>query len=80
MEGVISTASWVDGRFMEREVDIETILSGNSTQEKIKLEVKRPPKIGLLTQTVIDSPISNWLLPARLGNVDDHDVVFIGVC
>lgn len=80
MEGVISTASWVDGRFMEREVDIETILSGNSTQEKIKLEVKRPPKIGLLTQTVIDSPISNWILPARLGNVDDHDVVFIGVC
>ncbi|KFY28862.1 hypothetical protein V493_02713 [Pseudogymnoascus sp. VKM F-4281 (FW-2241)] len=78
MEGVISTASWVDGRFMEREVDIETILSGNSTQEKIKLEVKRPPKIGLLTQTVIDSPISNWILPARLGNVDDHDVVFIG--
>lgn len=65
---------------MEREVDIETILSGNSTQEKIKLEVKRPPKIGLLTQTVIDSPISNWILPARLGNVDDHDVVFIGVC
>lgn len=80
MEGVISTASWVDGRFLEREVDIETILSGNSSQKGIKLEVSKSPKIGLLTQTVIDSPISNWILPARLGNVDDHDVVFIGVC
>ncbi|OBT64806.1 hypothetical protein VE03_06553 [Pseudogymnoascus sp. 23342-1-I1] len=78
MEGVISTASWVDGRFMEREVNIETILSGNSRQEGVKLEVSKPPKIGLLTQTVIDSPISNWILPARLGNVEDHDVVFIG--
>lgn len=80
MEGVISTASWVDGRFLEREVDIETILSGNSSRKGIKLEVSKSPKIGLLTQTVIDSPISNWILPARLGNVDDHDVVFIGVC
>lgn len=79
MEGVISTTTWVDGRFMEREVDIETILSGNSSQERVKIEVSKPPKIGLLTQTVIDSPISNWILPARLANVDDHDVVFIGV-
>ncbi|OBT88113.1 hypothetical protein VE02_03549 [Pseudogymnoascus sp. 03VT05] len=78
MEGVISTASWVDGRFMEREVDIETILSGNAVQEGIKLEFSKPPKVGLLTQTVIDSPNSNWILPARLGNVEDHDVVFIG--
>ncbi|KFY52742.1 hypothetical protein V496_08233 [Pseudogymnoascus sp. VKM F-4515 (FW-2607)] len=78
MEGVISTASWVDGRFMEREVNIETILSGHSREEGVKLEVSKPPKIGLLTQTVIDSPISNWILPARLGNVEDHDVVFIG--
>jgi hypothetical protein len=79
MEGVISTASWVDGRFMEREVDIEAILSGNSAQEDIKLEFNKPPKVGLLTQTVVDSPNSNWILPARLGNVEDHDVVFIGV-
>jgi hypothetical protein len=79
MEGVISTASLVDGRFMEREVDIETILSGNTSQEGIKIEVDKPPKVGLLTQTVIDSPNSNWILPARLGNLDDHDVVFIGV-
>ncbi|KFY42336.1 hypothetical protein V494_02463 [Pseudogymnoascus sp. VKM F-4513 (FW-928)] len=80
MEGVISTTSWVNGRFMEREVDIETILSGNgnSSQQGIKLEFNKPPKVGLLTQTVIDSPISNWILPARLGNADDHDVVFIG--
>lgn len=79
MEGVISTASWVDGRFMEREVDIKTILSGNSRQEGVKLEASKPPIVGLLTQTVIDSPNSNWILPARLGNADDHDVVFVGV-
>lgn len=65
---------------MEREVNIETILSGHSREEGVKLEVSKPPKIGLLTQTVVDSPISNWILPARLGNVEDHDVVFIGVC
>jgi hypothetical protein len=79
MEGVISTTSFVDGRFMEREVDINTILSGNTSQERINLEVDKPPKVGLLSQTVIDSPNNNWILPARLGNLDDHDVVFIGV-
>lgn len=79
MAGVISTATWVDGRFMERNVNIEAILSGNTVQDGIKLDIDKPPNVGLLTQTVIQSPISNWILPARLGNVDDHDVVFIGV-
>lgn len=64
---------------MERNVNIEAILSGNTVQDGIKLDIDKPPNVGLLTQTVIQSPISNWILPARLGNVDDHDVVFIGV-
>jgi len=79
MAGVISTATWVDGRFMERDVNIETILSRNTIQEQFKPDIDKPPNVGLLTQTVVQSPISHWILPARLGNDDDNDVAFIGV-
>ncbi|KAJ5543379.1 hypothetical protein N7461_009382 [Penicillium sp. DV-2018c] len=33
---------------------------------------------GLLTQTMVTSPVFNWILPARLRNRHHNDVVFIG--
>lgn len=33
---------------------------------------------GLLTQTVIPSPVIRWMMPARLRSKEHNDVVFIG--
>ncbi|KAL3461485.1 mono-functional DNA-alkylating methyl methanesulfonate N-term-domain-containing protein [Aspergillus heterothallicus] len=35
-------------------------------------------KIGLLTHTLVPSPIIQWILPARLRNKYQNDVVFVG--
>ncbi|KAL3478770.1 mono-functional DNA-alkylating methyl methanesulfonate N-term-domain-containing protein [Aspergillus californicus] len=35
-------------------------------------------KIGLLTHTLVSSPIIQWILPARLRSKDQNDVVFVG--
>ena len=37
-----------------------------------------PPKNGLLSQTMIPSPIVQWILPARLRSRYHNDVAFIG--
>lgn len=36
------------------------------------------PVRGLFTQTVLPSPVIQWILPARLRSKDHNDVVFIG--
>lgn len=36
------------------------------------------PKSGLLTQTIIPSPITQWIFPARLRSWRRNDVVFVG--
>ncbi|KAL2826812.1 mono-functional DNA-alkylating methyl methanesulfonate N-term-domain-containing protein [Aspergillus cavernicola] len=35
-------------------------------------------KIGLLTHTLVSSPIIQWILPAHLRSKDQNDVVFVG--
>lgn len=39
---------------------------------------KSDPPVGLLTQTLIPSPMINWILPARLRHKRCNDVVFVG--
>ncbi|KAL4929473.1 protein thtA [Aspergillus undulatus] len=36
------------------------------------------PKLGLLTHTLVPSPIVQWILPARLRSKIQNDVVFVG--
>ncbi|KAJ5142770.1 uncharacterized protein N7515_001557 [Penicillium bovifimosum] len=38
----------------------------------------RSTRIGLLTQTLVTSPVISWILPARIRNRHHNDVVFIG--
>jgi hypothetical protein len=36
------------------------------------------PKVGLLSRTVIQSPMAQWILPARIRHPDKNDVIFVG--
>lgn len=40
-------------------------------------EASRPPTFGLLTRTVVESPVIKWILPARIRHSSKNDVVFI---
>jgi len=37
------------------------------------------PVLGILTQTVVPSPLANWILPVRARGSHFNDVAFIGV-
>jgi hypothetical protein len=41
--------------------------------------VEKAPTLGLLSQTVIRSPLVHWILPVRLRGSGIDDVAFIGV-
>lgn len=53
------------------------------TQERREPPTEQPcrydhPKSGLLTQTIIPSPIVQWVFPARVRSWRRNDVVFVG--
>lgn len=39
----------------------------------------RPPNLGILTRTVVESPVAHWMLPVRLRSAQHMDVAVIGV-
>ncbi|KAL2061712.1 hypothetical protein VTL71DRAFT_7090 [Oculimacula yallundae] len=78
----LATTSFVGGEWVTRTLDINSVLRHHDQQDKdatssVK-EVEQAPKLGLLTQTVIRSPLVHWILPARLRDNSKHDIAFIG--
>lgn len=83
MDLPLQTQVLVDGQWITRTIDAHTLLqqhnqmnerTANSTSEML-----RPPVRGILTQTVIPSPLVHWILPIRLRGQEYNDVAFIGV-
>ncbi|MCJ1298534.1 hypothetical protein MMC08_001324, partial [Hypocenomyce scalaris] len=65
-------------------MDIHQVLAQNrekATPRSPSLpgEVTEPPsKAGILTRTLLRSPMVNWILPARIRHKNKNDVLFIG--
>lgn len=72
----------VNGAWTTRVLDVNTVLRHYDQQDKENgtnlQDVEQTPKFGLLTQTVIRSPLVHWILPVRLRDSRIHDVAFIG--
>ncbi len=81
MAGFIQSGTLIDGQWMTTNVDVNTVLERHRErkQEELQSEANKTPVFGLLTQTIIDSPVVHWILPARIRSVAEHDVAFIGV-
>lgn len=67
------------GSWVTENVTIQALVSANDPPTTAR-EDCRPPECGLLTRTVIESPVVQWILPARIRSAAHNDVVFIGVC
>ncbi|KAL5316563.1 hypothetical protein ACEPPN_015612 [Leptodophora sp. 'Broadleaf-Isolate-01'] len=78
----LATSSLVDGEWVTRTLDVNTVLRHYDQQDRDAVttlkEVERAPNLGLLTQTVIRSPLVHWILPIRLRDKESIDVAFIG--
>ncbi|KAF2089554.1 hypothetical protein K490DRAFT_63693 [Saccharata proteae CBS 121410] len=60
------------------QVDRERQLAEDAKSGRQKPETQQLPKFGLLSRTIMRSPIINWIIPARVRNRERNDVVFIG--
>lgn len=73
----------VNGQWTTRTVDVNTVMQHFDQREKAnaapQMATERTPKFGILTQTVIRSPLAHWILPVRLRDSKLHDVAFVGV-
>ncbi len=77
------TSTLVNGQWTTTTLDIDQVLLVHNQKDKPEsprlMEVERPPILGLLTQTVIRSPLVHWILPVKLRDPEIQDVAFIGV-
>jgi hypothetical protein len=73
----------VNGEWTTRTLDVNDVLRHYDKQDQATnlkpVEIQEAPVLGVLTQTVIRSPVVHWILPAKLRDLDMNDVAFIGV-
>ncbi|KUJ10314.1 uncharacterized protein LY89DRAFT_740042 [Mollisia scopiformis] len=76
------SSTLVNGAWTTRTFDVNTALRHFDQQDKDnaanQMAIETTPKLGLLTQTVVRSPLVHWILPVRLRDNRIHDVAFIG--
>jgi len=68
-----------DGEWVTEFIDLQAVLRANSAPRPQRQRLARSPECGLLTRTVIDSPIVHQILPVRLRAENHVDVAFVGV-
>jgi hypothetical protein len=74
----------IDGAWVTRTVDLQTVLdldreASPRTRPQLPLPNGDPPNMGILTKTLVRSPVVLWIIPARIRHEDKNDVLFIGV-
>lgn len=81
MAALLQTGTLVDGQWTTTNVDMNTVLERHMErkQDEMLSETDKPPALGLLTQTIIESPVVHWIISAQIRSSEYHDVAFIGV-
>ncbi|KAI0899955.1 hypothetical protein F4806DRAFT_271996 [Annulohypoxylon nitens] len=69
-----------DDQWVSRTVTADELLRENSTARRKsgRQSLSKSPTYGLLTKTVIESPIIRWVLPVQLRSARYNDVALIG--
>ena len=79
----LETNTLVNGAWTTQTLNVNDVLRHYDQQDKNAnlntVEVEKAPVLGLLTQTVIRSPLIHWILPVRLRDSFSNDVALIGV-
>lgn len=67
-----------NGTWITENVNMQTFLSTREAP-MAKKEKSASPACGLLTRTIVESPVVLWMFPVRLRSAGNNDVAFIGV-
>lgn len=68
-----------DGQWVTETVDLQAALRASAAEKAAAIPGPEPPVCGVLTKTIVESPITRWILPVRLRSKSHKDVAFIGV-
>lgn len=76
----LQTNVFEGGQWVTRTLEPMELFKGTTAaKSKTKPRPAEPPNYGILTRTIIDSPVIRWVLPVHLRSSRNHDVAFIGV-
>lgn len=65
---------------MQTTFGVDDVLRAQNAEEESRvMDVEQLPVLGILSQTVIRSPLVHWILPVKFRGPQIHDVAFIGV-
>lgn len=68
-----------DGEWVTETVNLQAALKASATPKAATRPHLDPPSCGVLSRTIVESPIVHWILPARLRSEAHNDIAFVGV-
>lgn len=68
-----------DGQWVTETVNLQDALRASAVPKPTSAPRAEPPVCGLLSTTIVESPVVHWALPVRLRSRAHNDVAFIGV-
>jgi hypothetical protein len=68
-----------DGEWVTETVNLQAALKASATTKSTTQAHPEPPTCGILSRTVVESPIVHWILPVRLRSESHNDIAFVGV-
>lgn len=67
----------INGQVFTRGEIVNGVRAMDEASNRPVLPKEDPEKVGLLSRTLIRSPLVSWILPARIRHKDKNDIVFI---
>ncbi|KAL7933812.1 mono-functional DNA-alkylating methyl methanesulfonate N-term domain-containing protein [Trichoderma chlorosporum] len=67
-----------DGEWVTETVNLQAALKASAAPQLASEPLPQPPACGILSQTIVESPMVRWVLPVRLRSKLHNDIAFIG--
>ncbi|KAL6814223.1 mono-functional DNA-alkylating methyl methanesulfonate N-term domain-containing protein [Trichoderma camerunense] len=67
-----------DGEWVTETVNLQAALKASAAPQLASEPLPQPPACGILSQTIVESPVVRWVLPVRLRSSAHNDIAFIG--
>ncbi|RPA94452.1 hypothetical protein L873DRAFT_1830268 [Choiromyces venosus 120613-1] len=74
----LSSHAWVNGQLRAEDTQQEQFMAQNFNNDALSHSSEGPPGYGLMSRTLVHSPVIKQIIPARIRNRELNDVAFIG--
>lgn len=75
----VQTHVFENNEWVTQTITTDELIRPPVKQPRVSLKIPSKPRYGVLTKTVIESPINRWALPVQLRSSRFNDVALVGV-